>query len=101
MIGGGRGDWFDIILALLAVGIALPSSLLSLIGTEYWKQTKKMVLITQAVVFVAYFLFSTTIHFSLDEDYGRLMIPIIMVIFVKMAYSLVNRMIGYDDDSPY
>ena len=101
MIGGGRGDWFDIVLFLIAVGTFFPSSLLSLFGVKYWKQTKKMVLIAQVVAFVTYFLFATIIHFSLDEDYGRLIIPIIMMTFVKMAESLINSLIGYDDDSPY
>ena len=100
-MGGGRGDWFDFVLLAIAAGIACPSALLSKFGIEYWKQTKKMVIGAQVAVFAAYFLFATAIHFSLDEPYGRLMVSLVMVIFVKMAYSFVNNLIGYKDDSPY
>ncbi|HKK18460.1 MAG TPA: hypothetical protein VJ952_07235 [Opitutales bacterium] len=101
MLGGGRGEWFDFVLLAIAAGIAFPSALLSKFGIEYWKQTKRMVLTAQVAVFAAYFLFATVIHFALEEPYGRLMVSLFLVIFVKMAYSLVNSMIGYKDDSPY
>lgn len=101
VLGGGRGEWFDFVLLVIAAGIAFPSALLSKFGIEYWKQTKRMVLTAQIAVFAAYFLFATVIHFALEEPYGRLMVSLFMVIFVKMAYSLVNSMIGYKDDSPY
>jgi len=100
MIGGGSGDWFDIVLFILAAGCTWPSELLSKIGIAYWKQNKKMERMAQVIAFIAYFLFATIIHHSLDEPYFRLMMPIVYFIVIKEIISSVSAVFGYDDDSP-